>query len=54
MFKKYGDATPILDIKDVDGETAVCPNCNEPMTVIAIQEDDSLELECACQTLDLE
>ena len=54
MFKKYGDSMPIIDIKDVDGETIICQKCNMPMTVVAVQEDDSFQLECTCENPDLE
>lgn len=48
MFKKVGDAHPILDIMDTDGNIVVCDKCDKPIKVLAINEED-VEPICECQ-----
>lgn len=53
MFKKVGDAMPITNIYEAD-EPLICQKCNCPMTVIAFQEDDSVDVICTCENPELE
>ena len=49
-FIKIGDPMPINGaLEPKDGSTIKCPQCDLPMTVVSIKEDDSLELICKCK-----
>ena len=48
MFKKFGDNMPVMGYTDTEDEI-LCPKCERPMTVIAIEENDNLELVCQCE-----
>lgn len=40
-FKKYGDAQPIIDMYDADGEQQVCDSCGEKLIVVEVNADDN-------------
>lgn len=47
-FIKVGDNMPVISYNDAE-DKILCPTCNQPMTVVAIKEDDNLELVCQCE-----
>lgn len=50
MFKKFGDNMPVEGYVDTQNNTKIlCSKCEQPMTVIAVKEDDNLELVCQCE-----
>ena len=49
-FIKVGDSMPVEGYVDTKSNTKIlCPQCDLPMTVIAVKEDDNLELVCQCE-----
>ena len=51
MFKKVGDAVPILSSFDNKGKKQLCPKCNKPLTTIIIDQDHN---ELVCPVCDLD
>ena len=54
MFHKVGDAQPIKNIIDVQGEEQICPYCDQPFVSIAFDENNDINLVCQCTTPDID
>jgi len=52
-FVKVGDANKIESVFDNEGELIVCENCNEPITIIAMDENSTNTM-CKCEKSNLE
>jgi hypothetical protein len=53
MFKKVGDNMPIINHIDDDG-IVLCPECQEPLVVIAMDQNGDIETVCKCEYPELE
>jgi hypothetical protein len=53
-FVKVGDNVPVSGYIDVEGEVAECPECNKPLVVVAVDEDNNVNLVCKCKNPELE
>ena len=53
-FIKIGDNMPIQSLLDSSGTKQVCDVCNKPLVIIAIKEDDNINLICECTDSDVE
>ena len=47
-FIKVGDNMPVIGYTDAE-DKILCQTCEQPMTIIAVKEDDNLELVCQCE-----
>lgn len=55
MFKKIGENMPILSYIDPSG-IILCPDCQEPMDTIEMDEDgdDTITILCKCKNPEME
>ena len=52
MFKKIGEDLPVINYLDDDG-IVICPDCQEPLVVIAMDEDEVKTI-CKCKHPEVE